>query len=173
MTLVVFVTSSVSRYEKRIEKQCYQSFSFTFASTKTLSVEIIPFIKNLLIDSLAGISFRNLTFIVLQLVAGGLAVLLYLKISKQKVGFGKITALGVAFTTLFIIAFTSVPLSILAGFLVLAFLLRKPANTKEGQGFPGEQGIVVLLLSYAAGSGHLILLALSLLVIFLFYRFLK
>ena len=134
-------------------------------------MEIFPLIKNLLIDSLAGISFRNLPFIILQLVAGGFAVMIYFKISKQKGSLSKITALGIAFTVLFIIAFTSVPLSIVAGFIVMGFLA-KAQRRKEGS-ITSEQAIVVLLLSYAAGSGHLILLALSLIVIYLFYRFIK
>ena len=134
-------------------------------------MEIFPFIKNLLIDSLAGISFRNLPFILLQLVAGGLAVLIYFKISKQKGSLARIIALGIAFTALFIIAFTSVPLSIVAGFIVLSFLAK--AQRRKEESITSEQGIVVLLLSYAAGSGHLILLVLSLLIIFVFYRLIK
>lgn len=143
-------------------------------------MEILPFIKNLLIDSLAGISFRNLPFIILQLVAGGLAVLIYFKISKQQGSLAKITALGIAFTALFIIAFTSVPLSIVAGLLVLGFLAKSrqagqvgQAHSRKDEALNGEQMIVVLMLSYAASSGHLILLALSLIVIYLFYRFIK
>jgi len=141
-------------------------------------VEIIPFIKNLFIDSLAGISFRNLPFIVLQLITSGLAILIYLKISKQQGNLAKITAIGIAFTALFIVAFTSVPLTIVAGFLVLGFLANLPAGKAGAQkrqgNSPGiEQNIVILLLAYAAGSGHLILLALSLVFIYLFYRFIK
>jgi len=141
-------------------------------------VEIIPFIKNLFIDSLAGISLRNLPFIILQLASSGLAILIYLKISRQNENIPKITALGIAFTALFIIAFTSVPLSIVAGFLVLGSLANLPAGkagaqSRKGGFITSEQIIVVLLLSYAGGSGHLVLLALSLVVIYLFYRFIK
>jgi len=136
-------------------------------------VEFIPFVKNLLIDSLAGISFRNLPFLILQLISGGMAVMIYLKIAGKKGGIAGKTALGIAFTALFIIAITSVPLSILAGFLVLAFVLRKTAETTISSGIDNEQRWVILLLSYAAGSGHLVLLALSLVVIYLFYRFIK
>jgi hypothetical protein len=57
--------------------------------------------------------------------------------------------------------------------MVLAFLLRKPADAKAGHGLLVDQRVIVLLLSYAAGSGHLVLLALSLVVIYLFYRFIK
>ena len=136
-------------------------------------MEFIPFVKNLLIDSLAGISFRNLPFLILQLISGGMAVMIYLKIAGKKGGIAGKTALGIAFTALFIIAITSVPLSILAGFLVLAFVLRKTAETTISSGIDNEQRWVILLLSYAAGSGHLVLLALSLVVIYLFYRFIK
>ena len=134
-------------------------------------MEIIPFIKNLFIDSLAGISLRNLPFIILQLASSGLAILIYLKISRQNENIPKITGLGIAFTALFIIAFTSVPLAIIAGFIVVGFFAK--AQRRKDETINGEQSLVVLLLSYSAGSGHLVLLALSLLVIYLFYRFIK
>ena len=132
---------------------------------------MIAFLKNLLIDSLAGISFRNLPFIALQLFSAGIAGWVYLKISNEKQNHLRFIAATIGFAALFMIAFTSVPLSIVAGSIVLAFLLFKKNPKKAESGMVGEQKIVLLLISYAAGSGHLILLAMTLVVLVVFYFF--
>jgi hypothetical protein len=134
-------------------------------------LEALPFIKNLLIDSLAGISFRNLPFILLQLISAGIAAIIYLKISRYKSNRTSFLVFTIGFTALFIIAFTSVPLSIAAGFIILAFLLFKPDKPGNTIDVLTEQKIVLLLFSYAAGAGHLILLAMTLIVLAIFYFF--
>ena len=134
-------------------------------------MDAIAFLKNLLIDSLAGISIRNLPFIALQLFSAGITGLLYLKLCGEKHNPLRLIAVTIGFTALFMIAFTSVPLSIVAGSIVLAFLLFKKNPKKAESGMVGEQKIVLLLISYAAGSGHLILLAMTLVVLVVFYFF--
>ena len=129
-------------------------------------MEFISFIKNLLIDSLAGISFRNIPFILLQLLIAPLSIILGLRLLNIKDSKKQTILLGILFTLLFIIATTSVPLSILAGFIVLAYSIKSDKNRMDSV-------FLMLILSFSAGSGHLILLFLTLVILVLFSFFQK
>lgn len=123
-------------------------------------MELISFIKNLFIDSLAGISFRNIPFIIVQLISAPIAFILgsrLLKLTKET----NLLLFSVAFTLLFIVASTSVPLAILAFSIVAAFLMKKDKHNRDAQ-------LLMLVFSFAAGSGHIILLVLSIVVITVF-----
>lgn len=129
-------------------------------------MELYSFLREILVDSLAGVSFQNLPFIIIQLLSSALVTLLIINILKLQNDNRQILAWSVLFTLVFMVAITSVPLSILATAVALGFIFK---NTKVNT----ETRFLILMVAYVSAAGHLVLLLISLLIVFLYSKLVK
>ena len=139
---------------------------FVFLTLLFFILDYISFVKDILIDSLAGISFRNFPFILIQLLISPLAFIAGAKMLNIDSNLKSSALWAVLFTLLFIIAITSIPLSIIAAALSILYVFHDKGKDTNNK-------LLVLLMAYASGSGHLILLLISLSVIFVYSKLIK
>lgn len=118
------------------------------------------------IDSLAGVSFKNLPFILFQIIGGSLTTLLIIKLLKLAKDNKSLLIWSLLFILLFIVAITSVPLSLLAAAIVLSFIFKNSTMATETK-------FAVLIIAFVSAAGHLVLLFISLIIVLLYAKLIK